>query len=66
MLLLAFLLRRRRRGREGAIKEKPKRVWVRETFRRRKEQGEFHRLVRADIPTLVLNVATGIFHGIYY
>ena len=41
MLLLSLLMRR-----EGAIKEKPKRVWVRESFRKRKEQGEFHNLVR--------------------
>ena len=46
MLLLVPLLRRRRRRREGAIDEKSKRVWVREIFRRRKEQGEFHNLVR--------------------
>ena len=46
MLLLVLPLRRRRRRREGTIEDKPKRVWVREIFRRWKEQGEFHNQVR--------------------
>ena len=46
MLLLVLLFRGRRRRREGAIKKKSKRVWVREIFLWRKEQGEFHNLVR--------------------
>ena len=44
MLFLVLLLRRSRRQREGEIEEKPKSVWVREIFRRRKERGDYHNL----------------------
>ena len=40
------LLLRRRRRRRLKIEEKPKRAWVREIFRRRKEQGDHHNLVK--------------------
>ena len=43
ILLLVLLLRRRRRRRQK-IQEKPKRAWVREIFRRRKEQGDHHNI----------------------
>ena len=44
ILLLIFLLRKRRRKRKRDYKRK--RFWVRSIFQRRKKQGEYHNLVQ--------------------
>ena len=46
-LLLLILLRRRRKKRSlrKALKRTSPRLWVRNTFKKREEFGEYHRLV---------------------
>ena len=44
ILLLVFLMRKRRRKRKRDYK--PKRFWVRNIFKRRIKQGEYHNLVQ--------------------
>ena len=47
MLLLLMLFRRgRRRWRKRQMEELPKRCWVREIFKRRKAQGDYHNVVQ--------------------
>ena len=46
LLLLLLLRRRRRRRRERERESRQRCCWIRDIFRRRKEQGDFHNMVR--------------------